>query len=193
MPFTAERVWHQCGNIPSVHLNDWPKAGKVDKDIIENMKSALKIVELGLSARAEQSIKIRQPLGMAKVSDKKLSDDYVELIKDELNVKQVKFIDGENKVELDTQITDELRLEGYLRELVRSINSMRKKQGLTPGDKVTFEYTTSSKELKKVFDKYSDGLKKSVIASKLVEKENNGEELDINGETIKIQMTKISF
>ncbi len=192
MPFTAEHVWHHCGNKPSVHLQDWPAYAKASagKPIIEEMEKVRQIVELGLSSRAKSGIKIRQPLGLARISGDSVSEEYIELIKDELNVKQVKFVKGENKVELDTKITPELQTEGNLRELVRSINSLRKKQGLTPGDVVTISYSTSSKELGKVFDAFGDELKKSVIASELVEKENGGESIDINSEQIKISIQK---
>ncbi|MBU2575849.1 isoleucine--tRNA ligase [Patescibacteria group bacterium] len=198
IPFTAEHLWQELGNKESVHLQEWPafakasagkpKAGKVDKDVLEKMQNVLQIVELGLAARAEAGIKIRQPLGMAKVFNKELSDDYASLIKDELNVKQVAFVKGENKIELDTKITDELRIEGNLRELVRTINAMRKKQGLTPGDVVVLKYKTDSDELKKVFDQFEDELKKSVIASELVDGDIDGEKVDINGENINIEI-----
>jgi isoleucyl-tRNA synthetase len=173
-------------------LQDWPAYAKASagKPIIEEMEKVRQIVELGLSSRAKSGIKIRQPLGLARISGDSVSEEYIELIKDELNVKQVKFVKGENKVELDTKITPELQTEGNLRELVRSINSLRKKQGLTPGDVVTISYSTSSKELGKVFDAFGDELKKSVIASELVEKENGGESIDINSEQIKISIQK---
>jgi isoleucyl-tRNA synthetase len=190
IPFTSEHVWQELGNKESVHLEEWPKAGKVDKKILEQMDMVRQIVETGLASRAESGIKIRQPLSLAKVSGESVPEEYLELIKDELNVKQVEFVKGENKVELDTKVTDELRIEGHLRELVRSINAMRKKQGLTPGDVVTLSYSTASKELEQVIDKYADELKKSVIAGELVEKDNEGEEIEVNGEKIKIFIDK---
>ena len=91
---------------------------------------------------------------------------------------------------MDVNITNELRLEGHLRELVRSINAMRKKQGLTPGDVVVLKYQTNSDELKKVFDKFKDELKKSVIAGELVEGGCDGEEIDVNGEKIVFAINK---
>ena len=192
MPFTAEHVWQELGNKESVHLQQWPKSEKADQKILEDMELARKIVELGLCARADAGIKIRQPLGLIKIFGKKLPDDYVELIKDELNIKQVEFIKGKNKVEIDTEITDDLQLEGHLRELVRSINAMRKKQGLTPGDVVVLKYQTQSDELKKVFDKYSDELKKSVIASEISEQSCDADEIEINGEVIKLLISNCS-
>ncbi|MDZ4221246.1 MAG: DUF5915 domain-containing protein, partial [Patescibacteria group bacterium] len=89
-------------------------------------------------------------------------------------------------VSLDTAITPELATEGNLRELVRTINGMRKNKGLTPGDIITLTYHTESDEIKKVFEQYREELKKSVIASKLVEEKNEGEHVDINGEKINI-------
>jgi isoleucyl-tRNA synthetase len=191
MPFTAERVWHRCVNLESVHLQDWPKTEKVDESNLTEMDKVRSIVELGLSSRAESGIKIRQPLQTVMVKGAELKKTHQQLVLDELNVKLIKYNKGDDlEVELDTKITSELQIEGNLRELVRSINSMRKKAGLTMGDKITLTYHTNSNELKKVFDQFSDELKKSVIASKLVEGKNKGEYLDVNGEKIAITIKK---
>ncbi|OJI07902.1 hypothetical protein BK004_00315 [bacterium CG10_46_32] len=189
MPFTTEHVWKELGHSESVHLSAWPSSKKTDEAVLTTMHTVRQIVELGLSARAEAGIKIRQPLSSARVSGPKLSDDFSELICDELNVKNVTFIqNSEHGVSLDTEITSELKTEGNVRELVRTINGMRKKKGLTPGDKITLTYHTTSSELKKVFDEYADELKKAVIAQELLEKKNNGETFDINGEKITITL-----
>jgi len=204
MPFTAEHLWQEVGKTPgrpagkqasnfreSVHLQAWPEAGKVDEKIFEEMESMRNVVELALAKRASEGIKIRQPLQKAKVMGAQFGKDYIELIKDELNVKEVECKKGDELiVELNTEITPELRAEGNLRELVRTIQSMRKKAGLTPGDTVTLAYSTSSKELRQVFGEYGDVLKKSVMAKELVEKGNEGEEMDVNGERIKIAIQK---
>ncbi len=191
MPFISEHVWQEIGNKKSVHLQKWPEPGKADKEVIEHMRSARQIVEIGLSSRSKSGIKIRQPLSKAIVYANKLPDEYFSLIMDELNVKDIEFKKSDEiKVDINTKITPELQIEGNLRELVRSINSMRKKQGLTPGDIVKLEYCTDSKDLKKVFEKYADDLKRSVIASELVKKDNKGEEIDINNQKIIIDIIR---
>ncbi|OIO49638.1 MAG: hypothetical protein AUJ34_00830 [Parcubacteria group bacterium CG1_02_41_12] len=178
----------------SVHLQDWPKAEKVDKEVLSNMEKARYIVELALSKRALYDIKIRQPLLKLTVFCNSLDKEYNRLISDEVNVKNVEFSDKGviMDVELDKEITYELRLEGHLRELTRSINSLRKKQGLTTGDIIVLIYDTKSKELKKVFEMYVDELKKSIIAKEIVEKKNDGELIGINGEKITLQISILS-
>lgn len=191
MPFTAEHVWKELGHGESVHLADWPKAPKVDENVLSAMEDVRRVVEHGLAARAASGIKVRQPLSSARVTGEALSDDCTTLIKDELNVKNVTYIAGDAlAVAFDTEITSELASEGNLRELSRAINAMRKKKGLTPGDEITLTYHTESAELKKVFDEFGDELKKSVMAKELVEKKNDGERVDVNGEKITIVIAR---
>ncbi len=190
MPFTAEHVWQEIKRsekAESVHLQEWPKAGKVEEKVLGEMDLARKIVELGLAERAKAGIKIRQPLSAAVASGGRLSEPYLVLVQDELNVKAVRFTSHEGvlAVALDVNLTPELKLEGHLRELTRAINGMRKAAGLTPGDIVTVTYQTKSEELKKVFEQYADELKKAVIAGEIKEGEG-GEEVDINGEKARI-------
>jgi len=145
-------------------------------------------VEQGLSARAEAGVKIRQPLSSARVTGEALPSYITELIADELNVKNITYLAGDAlAVALDTEVTSELATLGHLRELVRTINSMRKKKGLTPGDAITLVYHTESGELRKVFEQYGDEFKKSVIAKELVNKKNSGEAVEVNGEAINIK------
>jgi len=194
MPFTAEYVWQELGNKESVHLESWPKAGEIDEKVLEKMSIVRKVVEMGLAKRAEAGIKVRQPLSSARIPSKgeKLEQEYTDLIKNKLNVKEVNYdfkIDLFETISIDSSITIELKQEGMLRELVRTINGMRKTAGLTPGDVITLQYQTDSEELKKVFAQYGDELKKSVIASEIKEGKG-GEEVNVNGEKVKIEIKK---
>ena len=95
------------------------------------MKKVRRVVSLGLEERAKAGIKVRQPLNKLKVKSEKLKDEYIILIKDEVNVKEVSFEEKTaNEVELDTEITPELKEEGDLREIIRQIQDLRKKEGL---------------------------------------------------------------
>ena len=67
---------------------------------------------------------------------------------------------------------------------------MRKDAHLTPGDEITLAYHTESEELKKVFERFGDEIKKAVIAKELVEKKNQGETADINGEKMTIVIAR---
>ena len=79
----------------SIHLCDWPKKDEsfVDPELEANMAAVLDIVVLGRSARNAANIKNRQPVASMYVQGKALPDMYVSIIADELNVKEVKFVD----------------------------------------------------------------------------------------------------
>ena len=79
----------------SIHLCDWPKKDDsfIDPELEANMAAVLDIVVLGRSARNAANIKNRQPVASMYVQGKALPDMYVSIIADELNVKEVKFVD----------------------------------------------------------------------------------------------------
>ena len=79
----------------SIHLCDWPKKDEsfIDPELEANMAAVLDIVVLGRSARNAANIKNRQPVAFMYVQGKALPDMYVSIIADELNVKEVRFVD----------------------------------------------------------------------------------------------------
>ena len=79
----------------SIHLCDWPKKDEsfIDPELEANMAAVLDIVVLGRSARNAANIKNRQPVAAMYVQGKALPDMYISIIADELNVKEVKFVD----------------------------------------------------------------------------------------------------
>ena len=104
IPFMTEDIYRNlvCSidkSAPeSVHLCDYPvaDAAYIDKALEERMNEALNIVVLGRAARNGANIKNRQPLGKMFVrADEVLGGEYAEIIKDELNVKELEFVDGE--------------------------------------------------------------------------------------------------
>jgi isoleucyl-tRNA synthetase len=151
MPFIAERMYKSAGGErDSVHLEDWPKAGTIDEDVLKDMETVRSSVSLALEARMKAGVKIRQPLALLKIRGDKAAriqknPALVDLIKDELNVKAVSFDESTGwEVELDTNITPELKREGDIRELSRSIQDFRKTSGLTPSDKIALVVTTDA-------------------------------------------------
>lgn len=135
-PFITDVIYQNLTGLESVHLSEWPELSKIttpDIKIIENMKLTRKIVELGLSARKQSAIKVRQPLVKLIVysSHRPLDEKYIQLIKDELNVKNVIWQDKsiELEVVLDTKLNSELIAEGQLRELIRQVQDARKAAG----------------------------------------------------------------
>lgn len=94
-PFLTDHVHRQLTG-ESVHLADWPAGGRVDEPLEARMQAAREVVSLGLAARSQASIKVRQPLREAKIVDRSktgLSKDkeLVRLVADELNVRDVTF------------------------------------------------------------------------------------------------------
>jgi len=80
----------------SIHLCDYPVADKslIDEKLNEEMQNLLEIVVLGRSARNESNMKNRQPLKemvIASLRDLKLTEEMIDLIKDELNIQLVEF------------------------------------------------------------------------------------------------------
>lgn len=170
MPFTAEHIYKEMGgDKESVHLEDWPKTEKklIDEKLEEQMNQVREICSLVLQKRAEAGIKVRQPLNKLQISSYKLSNDLLDLIKDEVNVKEI-IMDDQLKegVVLDTIITEELKAEGIVRDFIRSIQILRKEANLTPKDRIRVYF--SSAELKEIIVKYAEQIKKQVIAEEIV-------------------------
>lgn len=193
-PFTAEDIWQKLkndtparnashndagGDEESVHLAKWPDEVESSKEkvesIIEEMKEVREIVTLGLQARQKAGIPVRQPLSKLRIMNYKLRIEYQEIIKDEINVKNIEFIQGnEQKVELDTEITPELKQEGNYRELVRAIQDMRKKSGLNPNDIINLQIKTD-KTGEDLINKFRAELLKAVGAKEIQMEENEGQ------------------
>jgi isoleucyl-tRNA synthetase len=114
-----------------------------------------------------------------------------ELIKDELNVKEIVFNKNlENEIELDTEITPELKQEGDYRELVRALQDMRKEIGLTPSDIVFLVFETDENG-KKLIKKFESDLKKTVLVSKIEFKNNEGQDIKIDDLVFKVKIEKL--
>jgi isoleucyl-tRNA synthetase len=69
----------------------------------------------------------------------------LQLVKDEVNVKEITFDDlMENDVVLDTRITPELKAEGQAREFVRAVQDIRKEKGFSQNDEITLTAETNN-------------------------------------------------
>jgi len=137
-PFFSEWVFQQLvSKTESIHHTDWPAADSaaMDKNLEESMDAIRKVVAETHALRREQAIKVRQPLPMvtAYVQLKKPDDDVLAVLLDEVNVKEVTWNQSTEslKVELETELTDALKAEGEARELMRSIQRLRKKANLS--------------------------------------------------------------
>jgi isoleucyl-tRNA synthetase len=195
-PFASEDIWQKLKNEKdkeSVHLVDWPTVElriKNEELIIKEMQKVREIVTLGLQARQKAGVSVRQPLKELRINNYELGIEYGEIIKDELNVKEIKFIKGEElKVELDIDITEELKQEGNYRELVRAIQDMRKKAGLNPNDIITLEISTGI-EGKEIINKFKTELMKVVGSKEIQIKENSGTEIKIDNLVFVVNLVK---
>jgi isoleucyl-tRNA synthetase len=149
-PFIAEEVYQKVRILKyeeSVHLTTWHTGEFMDEsnneNILNSMQKVRDLVTLGFESRQKTNIKVRQPLASITISDENLSSEFTDILKDELNIKNV-IIDPlveKNTVVIDTEITDELRNEGEMRDMIRKVQDMRKVADLVPKDVVIIYLT----------------------------------------------------
>ena len=161
MPFFAENVYQNLRSkkMPeSIHLCDWTEAKEkfIDKELEKKMDRVREIVNLGLQGRAALGIKVRQPLLEVTVGEswEGLGDDLLNLIKEELNVRNVrvdKELDREG-VKINPETNEDLKKEGNSREVARNINEDRKKRGYTPADRIITFRSWSNPAIEKNID-----------------------------------------
>jgi isoleucyl-tRNA synthetase len=187
----------------SVHLCDFPGPDKklIDKKLEEQMQSVREIVAKGLALRMEKGIKVRQPLALLKIRNPKFEirnqKEFLELIGDEINVKNIVFDeDIKEDIELDWEITPELKEEGMARELVRQIQNMRKEAGLVPNDIINIACQLTDTGLYEFLKKWADYIKKETRAKGL-ESYKEGvkfdleKKIDLEDKKIKIGICKL--
>ena len=193
MPFVAESAYQRVKikDMPeSVHLCEWPRTGSTDAPLQEAMVEVRRIASRGLEARQKVDIKVRQPLAKITVNSELLAGrvELLQLIKDELNVKEV-VIDGalsKDEVILDTDISDELKEEGNVREVIRFIQELRKEAGLTPKEAATLVFVQSD-DIEKFLEKHWHTLS---TATRLSSREsgNGTNELVFDGMTFRFNV-----
>jgi len=172
MPFYAEYLWQAVraeDDAQSVHLAAWPKGGEVDEGLVVHMTAVRAVVTQGLEARVKANIKVRQPLATLTLATLRLPtgvlEPFHELIKDELNVKEV-IVDDKvpaGEIQLDTTLTPELIAEGAVRELMRAIQGKRKTEGLQPADAITLSVQTN-KAGQSAIESHTDMIKHTIGA-----------------------------
>lgn len=171
LPFLSEIIYHEVvDEKDSVHLQSWPKCDKksIDKKLHETMSATREIVSFALKERDVSRISLKQPLGNLEVFGIELDKDFVDLIKEEVNVKNVdmkKSKDGKISVKLNTTITPELEAEGYARELSRKIQSMRKEAGLIREQEISLTIRCDDEVIEKL-KPYFDFIKERTNAKK---------------------------
>jgi len=281
VPFITESIYQNLvrkvdKSAPeSIHLCSYPEVNKaqIDKELEENMDEVLKCVVYGRAARNTANIKNRQPIANMYIkAEKKLDGYFVDIIKDELNMKSVEFrddvsdfadysfkpnlkvvgpkygklggaiknylaevngrdtkaeldekgsvtfeIDGQTvsltaddllietvqsteyvtegdnyvTVVIDTNLTPELIEEGYVREIISKVQSMRKEAGFEVMDKIAF-YVSGNDKLAEVVARNENTLKTAVLAEAVKVGEAGGysKDWDINGEAVTLGVEK---
>ncbi len=189
-PFLAEELYQKMtGKEESVHLLEWPKPGKIDQKILDNMAHTRQIITDALALRmqkseTEEQIKIRQPLSKLTYGGDKLDDYYEQIIADEVNVKEVKRA---KELTLDKKLTKELKEEGRAREIIRAVQSARKHAGLQVDDEIKLSLSCD-------LPKGHESLIKAETGTKELNKDQNyahDEIAKVNGENITISLEKM--
>ena len=186
-PFLAEELYHNLtGDDESIHLKDWLTAGAVNEQVLADMSRTRELINNGLSLRMRQdehqtSIKVRQPLQCAAYAGAKLAEYYEQIMAEELNVKEIRWIENldehladydvtegmikpENWIEISKQLTPELKREGLMREVIRHVQSARKKAGLQVDDRIMLQLTTNDEQLRQAIDEHAEVIATETLA-----------------------------
>lgn len=189
-PFLAEELYQKMtGETTSVHLLDWPEAGEIDREVLDNMQRTRQIITDALALRMQKSdsedqIKIRQPLSRLTYDGAKLDDFYEQIIADEVNVKKV---ENAQAFTLDKTLTPELREEGRAREIIRAVQAARKHAELRQDDEIKLSLSC---DLPKDYVE----LIKSEVGANAIAKDLNyayDEIAKIDGKNVTISLEKI--
>ena len=214
-PFLAEELYHNLtGDNESIHLKDWLPAGAVDEQVLADMARTRELINNGLSLRMKQdehqaSIKVRQPLQFAAYAGVKLAEYYEQIMAEELNVKEIRWIENldehladydvtegvikpESWVEISKHLTPELKREGLMREVIRHVQSARKKAGLQVDDRIELGIASSDAEITQAVDVFADTIKAETLAVKLGSAADDMEKYDVkvDGKPVEIYLKK---
>jgi isoleucyl-tRNA synthetase len=162
VPFITEEIYQNLvvnldKNSPeSVHLCHWPEVNEdaIDKDLEAEMDLAYSVVKLGRSARNSANIKNRQPLSKMLLSTKILPEYYSDIIKDELNIKELelgadlsKYVNFEIKPNLPVLGKTYGKLIPFIRKEIASRNQMELAQTIQNGGNVVINVQGTEIEL----------------------------------------------
>ena len=205
-PFLAEELYHNLtGDNESIHLKDWLPAGEIDNSMLRDMNALRTAVNDGLSKRASEGIKVRQPLASVKLintisqdTSAEVAQFLIDITKDELNVKSVEIVtDSESEsaqpsVVYDLTITPELKREGLMREIVRHVQSARKQAGLQIDDRIVLSISSDDSEISQAVDAFADVIKAETLAVELNSAADESEKYDakIEGKLVEISLKK---
>ena len=162
-PFLSEELYQKLTGGESVHLLNWPVAGKINQEVVDEMESVREFVNMGLSVRAHEQLKVRQPLASVTITSMGKAVDFEDILCEELNVKTVKL---GKEFAMDLKVTPELKLEGIAREVIRYIQTARKDAGLNIDDRIDLVLTTSNEDIKQAISMHEHIITDETLATK---------------------------
>ena len=196
-PFVAEEIFRNLTGEESVHLADFPQANndRIDATLNGHMADLREAISLGLQERAKQKIKVRQPLASVILGEKYQTlfetvvgadEQWKQIITEELNVKDVLYDAAIKELALNALITEDLRLEGMAREIIRHIQEMRKAAGYDVDNRILVGLNGCDE----VLESFAELIGKEILADSLA----NGalaeadlkKEFSIDGEGLQI-------
>jgi isoleucyl-tRNA synthetase len=192
-PFLAEELYRNLvrsvsPNAPeSVHLADFPVAdeSKIDKQLADDNRFAMKVCSMGRAARAKVGIKVRQPLetlfiGFSNDWEKRAMERLAPLVIEELNIKTIDFEttervagldvsgfstvkEGNNSVAISTDISMELEAEGFAREISHRVQGLRRNAGYEIADHIILYYDGAAHFVQSI-SAFSDYIRQETLA-----------------------------
>ena len=250
IPFMTEYIWqtvitkYDSSVSTSVHLSTYPVVSdyKIDENILEETDKLRELISMGLRARNEKNIKVRQPLNKLYVSSELKDEEYINILKNEVNVKEIEVVndfdslkdeyltlnfknagrvlkdkvndvkellnsvkedkelinkvkDGKNitlgeydlesdlfniefkekddikvicenniTVALDVNVTEELKNEGILRDIIRQCQVYRKEAKFNVDDRITIYFESDDKDIMNILNKNEELIKSELLA-----------------------------
>jgi len=156
-PYISEYIFQNFEE-NSVHLSTWPKVEeeRINKDLEDNFKLILEIIEKGLFERDKAKIGLKWPLQKARIIfNSEPPKELLNIIKSQLNIKSFEFKKGEAlEVTLDTNLTLELEAEGFVREIIRKIQAERKNARLIRENKINLNVNSEFNDFLKSHEGY---------------------------------------
>jgi isoleucyl-tRNA synthetase len=189
-PFLAEELYQKLTGGESVHLLDWPKTGHINELVIQDMEMVREYVNEGLSIRAKERQKVRQPLASVTVPTLGEFVNFEDILTEELNVKKV--VQGK-ELSLDLTITPELKREGLMREVIRHIQSARKAAGLNVDDRIQVGLSTDDVEIQQAIADFKNVISTEVLADSLTNSsyEQYSTSAKVEGSQLNISLQKV--
>ncbi len=168
-PFISEAIYSELsqpvpGSPNSVHLARFPisQPERVDDSLVSEMEVVRHLVEDARGQREMRGVPNRQPLAGAVVVGANISQELLSVLAAEINVAQVSCssptVSRRPTIEIDFELTSELRKEGLLRAFIRQLQNLRKQLGLQPGQLVDL-WVKAGSEVANVLDHRVDQLR----------------------------------